>query len=272
MQAIGFNPRYAALALALAAAGGAGVYYLQRAPDAPARAPAPMVLAPPDAPAQEQTHFPIEQVPVATPAVPVEPPPTLEESDAPVADLLARLLGADSLAEILIPQHIIPRIVATIDNLPRSKLALQAMPVKPAGGRFLVGELGAERVLDQENFARYEPYVRLFENVDVEALVAQYVRLYPLFQRAYRELGYPDAYFNDRLIQVIDHLLAAPVINTPIELVQPHVFWEFADPELEARSTGQKLMIRMGPQRGERVKVRLREFRHALTGHMPASG
>lgn len=27
-----------------------------------------------------------------------------------------------------------------------------------------------------------------------------YVRLYPLFQKAYVELGYPNGYFNDRLI------------------------------------------------------------------------
>ena len=45
---------------------------------------------------------------------------------------------------------------------------------------------------------------------------------------------------------MIDHLLATPEIEGPIRLVQPKVLYEFADPELEARSAGQKLLLRMG--------------------------
>jgi hypothetical protein len=44
--------------------------------------------------------------------------------------------------------------------------------------------------------------------------------------------------FNDRLIEIMDHLLAAPEIEGPIELVQPKVLYRFADPELEKRSWG----------------------------------
>jgi hypothetical protein len=36
--------------------------------------------------------------------------------------------------------------------------------------------------------------------VDTRKAVALYVDLYPLFQGAYAELGYPNRYFNDRLI------------------------------------------------------------------------
>jgi len=37
--------------------------------------------------------------------------------------------------------------------------------------------------------------------VDAKKLVSVYVHLYPLFQQAYVGLGYPDGYFNDRLVQ-----------------------------------------------------------------------
>ena len=46
--------------------------------------------------------------------------------------------------------------------------------------------------------------------------VALYARLYPLFQQAYEELGYPGRYFNDRLVEVIDDLLATPEPTGPV--------------------------------------------------------
>jgi hypothetical protein len=67
-----------------------------------------------------------------------------------------------------------------------------------------------------------------------------------LFQQAYENLGHPPEYFNDRLIEVIDHLLATPELPDPIPLARPNVQFEFADPNLEARSAGQKVLLRMG--------------------------
>ena len=95
----------------------------------------------------------------------------------------------------------------------------------------------------------------------VKALAVVYERLYPLFQHAYEDLGYPGKYFNDRLVEVIDHLLQTPEVAAPIPLLQPRVFWEYADPALENRSAGQKLLIRMGPQNARIIKAKLREFR-----------
>jgi hypothetical protein len=60
---------------------------------------------------------------------------------------------------------------------------------------------------------------------------------------------------------VIDHLLQAPEVSAPIRLVQPKVFYEYADTDLESRSAGQKLLIRMGPANSRAIKAKLREFR-----------
>jgi hypothetical protein len=88
-----------------------------------------------------------------------------------------------------------------------------------------------------------------------------YEHLYPLFQQSYEDLGYPGKYFNDRLVEVIDSLLQTPEVTAPVTLVQPKVFYEFADQDLEARPTGQKLLIRMGPANERTIKAKLREFR-----------
>jgi hypothetical protein len=101
----------------------------------------------------------------------------------------------------------------------------------------------------------------MLERVDAKQLAGIYLRYYPWFQQAYEELGYPKGYFNDRLVAVIDHLLAAPEPSGPILLTQPKVLYQYLDPQLEALSAGQKTLVRMGPDNARRVKARLRELR-----------
>jgi hypothetical protein len=95
-------------------------------------------------------------------------------------------------------------------------------------------------------------------------LLASYKRYYPLYQDAYENLGHPPEYFNDRVIEVIDHLLATPELDGRIALTQPNVQYEFADPKLESRSAGQKALIRMGSDNARAVKNKLRELRSEL--------
>ena len=66
-------------------------------------------------------------------------------------------------------------------------------------------------------------------------------------------------------IEVIDHLLETPEVNDPIELVRPHVLYEYSDPNLEALSSGQKLLLRMGSDNAARIKGTLRELRVLVT-------
>jgi len=88
----------------------------------------------------------------------------------------------------------------------------------------------------------------------------------------YENLGYPSQYFNDRLIEVIDDMLKAPDVQGPIELIQPRVFYEYKDRDLEARSAGQKLLIRMGPANAAVVKTKLRELRSAILEREKTTG
>jgi hypothetical protein len=100
--------------------------------------------------------------------------------------------------------------------------------------------------------------------LDSRRVVDAYVHMYPLFQNAYRELGYPKAYFNDRLILAIDNLLATPDVQGPILLAQPAVYYRYSDSRLEALSAGQKLLLRMGPENAAVIKKKLTELRKEL--------
>ena len=156
-------------------------------------------------------------------------------------------------------------VIMAVDNLPGAKLPRKQLSTRPVPGRFGVSGEGDTLYLSPANFSRYTPFVQLVESVDTEPLVSLYVEIYPLFQQAYEELGYPSAYFNDRLIDVIDHLLDTPDINEPVRLVRPKVLYQFADPQLEALSAGQKILIRVGPDNASRLKAKLRDLRAALS-------
>ena len=224
------------------------------------RAAAPAALASAPAPAPVSAA-PAILHPIPSDATGAAALPALADSDQLVQDSLAGVLGRSPVGQFLVPQNIVRHIVVTVDNLPRKKVAVQLRPVRPTAGQTVTGTQGDIVTLGEANFARYTPLVRIAQSADVKALAVVYQRLYPLFQQAYEDLGYPDKYFNDRLVEVIDQLLEAPEVPAPISLVQPKVFYEYADAGLEARSAGQKLLIRMGPANARVIKAKLKEFR-----------
>ena len=136
--------------------------------------------------------------------------------------------------------------------------------VYPSALRNVTARMGESLALSPENTVRYRRYVQLAEAVPANKLVEIYVRFYPLFQEQYEKLGHPDRYFNDRLVEVIDHLLDVPEVHPPVLLTQPGVLYEFADPKLEGLSVGQKILVRMGPENTAKAKAKLQEIREAL--------
>ena len=110
----------------------------------------------------------------------------------------------------------------------------------------------------------------------MKGVAGLYRQLYPNFQSAYEALGYPGRYFNDRVVDVIDHLLETPSVDEPVAVkladikgpiqpARPWVIVEFADASLESRSAGQKLLLRMGPDHARTLKAKLRQLRGELT-------
>ena len=261
-----------ALALALTLIGAAaGLYYFWPRPVAtPSHEPAPVVSseapAAPATPAQPAIRHPLAEAPAAA----TSGLPTLDNSDSMMRDALSALLGEQAFNRLVYPASLVRRIVATVDNLPRETAPTRVLPWQPVPGAFAVAQQGDDAFIDAGNAARYEPYIRVAQRLDSRALVKGYVDSYPLFQRAYEELGYPNRYFNDRLMEAIDNLLEAPELPAPAKLARPKVLYEFADPELQHLSAGQKLMMRMGRDNEIKLKAKLREIRAELIAASPA--
>lgn len=193
------------------------------------------------------------------------PLPPLDDSDAYLLLEIGATFGS-AIESLLVRDAVIDRMVTTIDNLPRRQLAEKIRPVGRLEKAF-AADTGTDSsiVLGPSSYLRYDALVAYIYYADLDAVYDTYRRFYPLFQKSYERLGYPDAYFNDRLVEVIDHLVATPIPEEPIVLVRPNVLYEFADPDLESLSSGQKLLLRMGPSNAGTIKRLLEKFRSRVT-------
>lgn len=270
----------AAAAVLIALAIGGGWYWWQqerqlKMPPLPTAAlpadPAPVAAAPAPAASEPAIQHPIEG-PAATTA---QAPRTLDQAEGVMAQAIGTLLGSQPGAAMVRRDDFVRRAVVTIDNLGRTHAAPLLWPVDPMGGKITVLRQGGSDVIAQGNSARYSAFVTLAESIDTARAAAIYRQNYPLFQTAYKDLGYPRAYFNDRLVAVIDQLLATPEPAGPLVVrltevkgdvasTQPWTRYEFADPQLEALPAGSKMLLRMGNDNARRVKAKLRELRAAI--------
>ena len=264
------DPDVKLLVLVLLVAGLAGAFWYFR-DDLLPQVVEPVVMQPEsavaDVPAQSHPIHPIASSKLSEPfAGDLVPLPPLDDSDGYFLLALIDILGPD-VGRVLVDEALIDKFVATMDNLTRSHVAENIRPVGRLSSTFGVNAAidGGQFYLNSDNYERYDLLVNLVARADLEVVAAMYRRFYPLFQESFARLGYPDGYFNDRVVEVIDHLLMTPEPDQPIRLVRPHVLYKFADTELEALSSGQKLLLRMGGEHAARIKRVLQDLRALIT-------
>jgi len=234
---------------------------------APQGPPAPVVVPAP-AIGRPAFHYAVPAAPSPRAAL-----PALDRADGYVESALADLLGRKAVQSFLRLDGFARKLVATVNNLATDNAAAQMWPVNPTGGKLATETRDGGLVISASNAERYAAFVHFAESVDTQRAVALYVRLYPLFQRAYEELGYPGQYFNDRVVEVIDNLLATPRVAEPIKVRRISVdgvtptadgLYVFEDPLLEASTAGQKILLRMGREDAGKLMAKLTDIRQRL--------
>lgn len=216
-------------------------------------------------PVPESESGPVEAEPGPRPD-PRPPLPPLEDSDQDILEVLSETFDDEALETWLVPERIVERTVLFIHSLDGPAIPLRLRPGQHVPGLPAISEDDDTLIWNPANAARYRSLVEVMQATDIEALTELYFSYYPLFQEAYAELGTSDVYFNDRLVDVIDHLLGAPRVPAEFEVERPEVLYQFADPALEAESWGRKILMRMGPDNAEAVKAWLRELREQVSG------
>lgn len=202
--------------------------------------------------------------PAGEPAEPAEVLPDLAGSDSLVRDVVGALSRyAEEWAAWLVPDELVLNFVRAVgsvayDEPPQNSLE----PLRPEDG-FSVVRRGQRFYPAETSYRRYDLAVEVFDSIDVGGAARAYERLEPLFERAHDELGYPNE-FGDTLERAVTRLLDTPAPESPPELRLRVISFEFVDPALESLSPAQKLLLRLGPDNGSRVRNKVRELYGAL--------
>jgi len=221
------------------------------------RAPAPPAPAPPTPPAEAPTPEP-------TPAEPELELPELDRSDRLIRAVVGELSEHPELVAWLTPDDLVRRFVAAVDDVSRGKSPRPHLGHLAPERGFRATETGGELRIDPRSYDRYDPFVEVFLSLDTADGARLYRRLDPLFQEAYRDLGYPEGDFDRALARAFDEVLATPIPEGPVELERGVDDYLYADPELEALDPAQKHFLRLGPENMRQAQAKLRLLRAAL--------
>lgn len=246
------RPQWWWLVLLLAVISGALVYWFTRSEPTPESVPAvaPASLTEPRTEAETADTPPL---------------PPLAVSDELVRQLVRAVSANPRLATWLTTDDLVRRFTATVVNLsegisPRGHVGFLE-PVVP----FSVRRQGGLIVPNAKSYARYDGIADVVSSLDVTGTVELYHRLEPLVDEAFAELGYPEQDFDDVLVTALDHLLATPLVDAEVELVETTAAYEFADLDLEQLSSAQKLLLRTGPENVGKIQAMLRALRSELS-------
>jgi hypothetical protein len=88
--------------------------------------------------------------------VPV-PLPALEDSDAPLAAELSTLIGAPAVSTWLVPDGAVRRFVASIDNLPREKVAEKVRAIRDVHRRSIADRCRDRRGANHARIGELRP-------------------------------------------------------------------------------------------------------------------
>lgn len=256
------NPSILVAILLIAVVGGVSVWVNRDQPE--------LVIEPstsPDEPAPQVIE--IEPLPETPPEVASEfelqgELPGISDSDPTVRAHL-QLLGGDTPVGWLEGEQTIRRIVVQVANIKDGNAIYQQSPLHRQGNLDLLPSEGDLYILDPESYSRYDAYADFLAGVQPDLLVAFYRYYEPLLDQAYSELGNPIGAFRGDLITAVEMILAAPVIDTEIELVLSGLSYEYRDPALEALPGIHKQLLRMGPYNTRKIQAALQAFRDRIS-------
>ena len=219
--------------------------------------PEPEAIEAPPKPVPPAERLPTHPTPeeTATPPPEVVLPP-LQESDAFVRERLDPM----DLPEPWIEQgDYVRRLAVLAENASRGELPRRQLAFLAPRGQFQVTEENDRAYVDPVSYERYDGYIEQLETVDPERLAGLLDTLNPLVEGALAEIGV-EAPPGEVFEAAVREVLEVPVLEGEIELVQPNVMYEYADPELESLSPLKKQVLRMGPENVRRLQTYLRRL------------
>jgi len=161
-------------------------------------------------------------------------------------------------------EDLIRKSSVVLDNLALGAVVLKPLPIAKLKQPFKVLRRDNKTYLDPASYARYDAYVEVIRELDVDKLVVLYRQYLPLLEQSYAELEGADEDVDKRVAASLDFLLSTPVLEDQVLLRQKGGIYQFSDPALEALPAVQKQLIRMGPENTIVLLVKVAQLKQAL--------
>jgi len=220
--------------------------------------------APPtvSSPAETAAKVPEDAAAPSTPDVQRRVLPSLESSDEYVRDEVSLL--SPGMAEWLKQDDLVRRFAVVIDNARVGDYPRRQIVFLTPSSKFPVRQDGDRMLLDPDGYHRFDSFVDTAISIDPQRAAALVRTFSPLLVEALKELGAKDPDPTTAIREGIEQVLATPDLQGDIEVVQPKVYHQFADPNLESLKPLQKQLLRMGPQNLARIKSYLTQVKAHL--------
>jgi hypothetical protein len=192
--------------------------------------------------------------------------PPLDDSDPVVRDLVRQLTSNPTVAAWLATDGLIRNFAVALSNVSDGISPERHLRVLRPSAPFAVIPQGDRLIIDPASYARYNNVAGAVGSIDADGAARLYATLKPRITEAYRDLGRPDTPVDQAVEQAIVSLLRTPIPGGPI-VVQPGqrgIGYIFADPRLEALTSAQKQLLRMGPDNARTIQRSLRDIAIAL--------
>ena len=225
----------------------------------------PVVPAP--APIEsEATAVPIT-APVVTevqPKIPPAPVVTEETGDRYARESIDAANGGKALAQFTAGDYVVERAVAIIDALRRGEVPYKLLPVGKPSTPFPISDNGLRVTLDTAGFSRYDGFAQWVGGLDTTALVSLLNDYEMIATQALTRMGVSGFDIRSAVLAATTQILSTPQVAVDAELMRREANWVYMDPELEALSSLQKQVLRMGPENADIVQQKARDIRGAL--------
>ena len=234
-----------------------------------------MVQPPVDpAPAPIEAEVPeaLIAVPVATevqPKIPPAPVVSEETGDRYARESIDAVNGGKALAQFVAGDYVVERAVAIIDALRRGEVPYKLLPVGKPSTTFPISDDGLRVTLDAAGFSRYDGFAQWVGGLDTTVLVSLLNDYEMIATQALTRMGVSDFDIRSAVVAATTQILSTPQVAVDAELMRREANWVYMDPELEALSSLQKQVLRMGPENADIIQQKARDIRGVLLDGSP---
>ncbi|MDA7581648.1 DUF3014 domain-containing protein [Luminiphilus sp.] len=230
-----------------------------------------VMVQPPVEPAPTPIEAEAPAAPIAAPVVTevqpkIPPAPVVSEEtgDQYARESIDAVNGGKALAQFVAGDYVVERAVAIIDALRRGEVPYKLLPVGKPSTTFPISDNGLRVTLDTAGFSRYDGFAQWVGGLDTPALISLLNDYEMIATQALTRMGVTDFDIRSALLAATTQILSTPQVAVDAELMRREANWVYMDPELEALSSLQKQVLRMGPENADIVQQKARDIRGAL--------